>query len=104
MPKLSIEQVKQIKRRIFKGETQVSIAKDYPVGSAQIGRIERGEDWEEVRNIQNTNDILYGFFNELTALNNICSTEKNMSLQYYASRVSSISEKYAKKIYPEKGN
>lgn len=45
--KLTSAQVAEIRRRLKRGETNVSIALDYPVGHAMISRIRRGTAWTE---------------------------------------------------------
>lgn len=43
--KLTEHQVREIRRRVSGGESRVSIARDFPVGDTQIGRIARGQAW-----------------------------------------------------------
>lgn len=43
--KLTTAQVDEIKRRLASGESQSSIAKDFPVGRSMIGEISRGAAW-----------------------------------------------------------
>lgn len=45
--KLTPDQVGEIRRRLKRGETNVSIAKDFPVGHAMISRIRRGTAWTD---------------------------------------------------------
>lgn len=46
--KLNEDQVREIKSRIAAGETNMSIAKDYPVKHQMISKIRSGEFWEWV--------------------------------------------------------
>lgn len=46
--KLSVSDVKDIKKRIAKGESNVAISKDYPVSHAMISKIRRGHHWAEI--------------------------------------------------------
>ena len=43
--KLTVRQVEKIRARSVDGETQVSIARDFPVSAQQIGNIVRGKLW-----------------------------------------------------------
>jgi hypothetical protein len=43
--KLTEEQVAEIRARLKRGETNVSIAEDFPVGHAMISKIRRGHAW-----------------------------------------------------------
>jgi len=45
LSKLSSEDVKEILRRVSKGEKQVLIAKDYDVHESLISHIKRGVKW-----------------------------------------------------------
>lgn len=45
--KLRARDVTRILRRLNRGESASSIAKDYPVGYSQIRRIARGQDWAD---------------------------------------------------------
>lgn len=44
--KLTPEQVVEIRRRVAAGESQRSVANDYPVGWTMIGEIIRGRSWD----------------------------------------------------------
>lgn len=46
--KLTVEQVRDIKRRLARGERRVDIARIYGVSDTTIGWIKRGETWKEV--------------------------------------------------------
>lgn len=45
---LTREQVKEIKRRIWRGESNKSISEDYPVNNRTIGSIAREDTWKHV--------------------------------------------------------
>ena len=47
--KLNDEKVREIKRRLLSGETQISIAHDYGVVQGTIGFIASGETWSHIR-------------------------------------------------------
>ena len=48
--KLTVEKVKQIKRKIKSGSTSVkAIARQYKISEMQLYRIKRGENWAEVK-------------------------------------------------------
>ena len=46
--KLTAEQVREIRKRHADGESQSSIARDYPVGRIKVGQIVRGESWRHL--------------------------------------------------------
>lgn len=43
--KLSARQVRQIRRRLERGESSWSIAKDYPVSHTTVWQIDQGNSW-----------------------------------------------------------
>lgn len=45
--KLTWEKVRDIRRRVFNGETQRSVAKRYGVGHQNIGHIIKNKTWRE---------------------------------------------------------
>jgi len=45
---LTVEHVREIKRRLNAGEAATKIAADFPVTAKQIGRIKRRESWSHV--------------------------------------------------------
>lgn len=47
-PKLNQDQVKEIKRRIWKGESNIEISKSFPVNNRTIGNIAREQTWKHV--------------------------------------------------------
>ena len=46
--KLSVSDVKEIRERVEDGETQTSVAEDFPVGQYQISRIVNGKRWSHI--------------------------------------------------------
>jgi len=46
--KVTPEQVSEIKRRITSGETNVSIAQDYPIGPESVSGIKNGRRWADI--------------------------------------------------------
>ena len=47
--KLTIEDVKEIKRKLLLGILGCKIAEDYPVTEAQISSIKRGKQWSDIK-------------------------------------------------------
>lgn len=48
LQELSVDDVREIRRRIEKGETQTSVAEDYPIGQPQVSRIVNEERWSHI--------------------------------------------------------
>jgi len=46
--KMSVEDVKEVRKRVNDGETQISVAEDFPVGQYQISRIVNGKRWSHI--------------------------------------------------------
>lgn len=55
--KLTGEQVLDIRRRYLDGESQGALARDFHVSVGQIGRIVRGESWQETAQVEDPQDI-----------------------------------------------
>lgn len=47
--KMTNAQIKEVRKRWAKGDiTKTELAKDYPIGRAQLGRVLRGQAWQDI--------------------------------------------------------